>query len=146
MKALIPIEVLKKESLLVYLCLWFGWMSFGTYLFYLTILSVLPVDSYTWTEFSSKPSRYPMLHPPPHHHRPNVSPRPPRLCAALLVPYLIKKFPGHLIFLFSMFGSCAPISSWRQRRSIKCIGRTRLWDEIGNVWTGFEFSYGPIDS
>lgn len=36
--ALIPIEVLKKDSLLVYLCLWLGWMSFGTYLFYLTFL------------------------------------------------------------------------------------------------------------
>lgn len=29
---------------------------------------------------------------------------PGGFCAALLVPYLIKKFPGHIIFLFAMFG------------------------------------------
>jgi hypothetical protein len=33
-KALIPIAVLQRSSLLVYLSLWLGWMSFGVFLFY----------------------------------------------------------------------------------------------------------------
>jgi hypothetical protein len=33
-KALIPIEVLQRSSLLIYLSLWLGWMSFGVFLFY----------------------------------------------------------------------------------------------------------------
>jgi MFS family permease len=33
-KAIIPIEVLQKRSLLVYLSLWLGWMSLGVFLFY----------------------------------------------------------------------------------------------------------------
>lgn len=33
-KALIPIEVLQRTSLLVYLSLWLGWMSLGVFLFY----------------------------------------------------------------------------------------------------------------
>ena len=39
--ALIPTEVLSKTSLLVYLCLWLGWMSFGVFLFYTMLLCVL---------------------------------------------------------------------------------------------------------
>lgn len=41
-KALIPIEVLQRTSLLVYLSLWLGWMSFGVFLFYTVNLQVLP--------------------------------------------------------------------------------------------------------
>lgn len=37
-RALIPTEVLGKNSLLVYLCLWLGWMSFGLYALYLVLL------------------------------------------------------------------------------------------------------------
>ena len=33
-KALIPIEVLQRTSLLVYLSLWLKWMSLGVFLFY----------------------------------------------------------------------------------------------------------------
>ncbi len=33
-KALIPTAVLQRTSLLVYLSLWLGWMSFGIYLYY----------------------------------------------------------------------------------------------------------------
>jgi len=36
--ALIPTEVLQRTSLLVYLCLWLGWMSFGVFLFYTSLL------------------------------------------------------------------------------------------------------------
>lgn len=32
--ALIPVEVLHKNSLLVYVCLWLGWMSFGIWSLY----------------------------------------------------------------------------------------------------------------
>lgn len=37
-KALIPPVVLTRNSLLVYLCLWLGWMSFGLYALYLVLL------------------------------------------------------------------------------------------------------------
>jgi len=37
-KALIPTEVLSRNSLLVYLCLFLGWMSFGLYALYLVLL------------------------------------------------------------------------------------------------------------
>lgn len=36
--ALIPVEVLQRTSLLVYLSLWLGWMSLGVFLFYTTAL------------------------------------------------------------------------------------------------------------
>ena len=39
-RALIPPAVLSKTSLLVYLSLWLGWMSFGTFLLYTTLLYV----------------------------------------------------------------------------------------------------------
>lgn len=37
-KALVPLEVLTRKNLLVYLSLWLGWMSFGTFLLYTTLL------------------------------------------------------------------------------------------------------------
>lgn len=37
-KALVPVEMLQRTSLLVYLSLWLGWMSFGVFLFYTTML------------------------------------------------------------------------------------------------------------
>ena len=37
-RALIPTQVLGKNNLLVYLCLWLGWMSFGLYALYLVLL------------------------------------------------------------------------------------------------------------
>ena len=37
-QALIPTVVLQPASLLVYLSLWLGWMSFGVFLFYTTLL------------------------------------------------------------------------------------------------------------
>ena len=37
-RALIPLEVLSKRSLLVYLSLWLGWISFGVYFFYNALL------------------------------------------------------------------------------------------------------------
>lgn len=37
-KALVPPAVLTKNNLLVYLCLWLGWMSFGIYALYLVLL------------------------------------------------------------------------------------------------------------
>ncbi|OXH25894.1 MFS transporter [Cryptococcus neoformans] len=88
LRALIPIEVLKRESLLVYLCLWLGWMSFGTYLFYLTFF-LHDIRGYTHP-LTVTAQMFPLV--------------PGGFCAALLVPYLIKKFPGHVIFLFAMFG------------------------------------------
>jgi hypothetical protein len=36
--ALIPPQVLSKTSLLVYLSLWLGWISFGIFLFYNVLL------------------------------------------------------------------------------------------------------------
>lgn len=39
--ALIPVEVLTRVNLLVYTSLWLGWVSFGTFLFYTVLLSVL---------------------------------------------------------------------------------------------------------
>ncbi|KIR26237.1 multidrug efflux pump [Cryptococcus deuterogattii LA55] len=44
--ALIPIEVLSKQSLLVYLSLWLGWMSYGTFLLY-TTLFIYDIRGYT---------------------------------------------------------------------------------------------------
>ena len=40
-KALVPIDLLRKTPLLVYLSLWMGWMSFGIWLYYLSLLCVL---------------------------------------------------------------------------------------------------------
>lgn len=37
-KALIPLEVLTRKNLLVYLCLWLGWMSYGIFLLYTILL------------------------------------------------------------------------------------------------------------
>lgn len=37
-KALVPLEILTRKNLLVYLSLWLGWMSFGTFLLYTTLL------------------------------------------------------------------------------------------------------------
>ena len=37
-RALVPTAVLQRTSLLVYLSLWMGWMSFGVFLFYTTLL------------------------------------------------------------------------------------------------------------
>lgn len=37
-KALVPTEVLTRQSLLVYLSLWLGWMSFGIFLYYTPLL------------------------------------------------------------------------------------------------------------
>lgn len=117
-----------------------GLDEFRNYLFYLTILSVLPVDSYTWTEFSSKPSRYPRLHPPPHHHRPNVSTRPRRcLCRpSCPLPHQKISWTPHLSLIYV----------WRHvRQSLHrdsagpsgVLGEPVYADAIGNVWTRFEF-------
>ena len=37
-RALVPTAVLQRTSLLVYLSLWMGWMSFGIFLFYTALL------------------------------------------------------------------------------------------------------------
>ncbi|WWC67828.1 uncharacterized protein I206_101745 [Kwoniella pini CBS 10737] len=85
-KALIPIEVLSNQSLLVYLTLWLGWMSFGTFLLYSTFF----------------------IHNIREYHnslliRAQLSPlMPGGIVAALLVPFLIHRFSGNHIFLISM--------------------------------------------
>ena len=49
-KALIPTEVLSRNSLLVYGSLWLGWMSLGVFLLYTTFLYVL----FSTTDYTSK--------------------------------------------------------------------------------------------
>ncbi|ODN86285.1 MFS transporter [Cryptococcus wingfieldii CBS 7118] len=85
--ALVPVEVLTRDSLLVYLCLWLGWMSFGTFLLYTTLF----------------------IRNIRNHHDPltivaEIIPIVPGgMCAAMLVPVLIHRIPGHFIFLAAMF-------------------------------------------
>lgn len=92
----------------MYLCLWLGWMRFGTICFtspfYQSFLlihihglsflqSLHDIRGYTHP-LTITAQMFPLV--------------PGGVCAALLVPYLIKKFLGHLIFLLSMFGAmCA---------------------------------------
>ncbi|WWC59375.1 uncharacterized protein I303_101927 [Kwoniella dejecticola CBS 10117] len=84
--ALIPLEVLGRQSLLVYLTLWLGWMSFGTFLLYSALF----------------------IHNIREHHNAllitaQLSPlMPGGIAAAMLVPFLIHRFAGHHIFLASM--------------------------------------------
>ncbi|WVQ84142.1 hypothetical protein IAT38_006289 [Cryptococcus sp. DSM 104549] len=100
-KALIPMEVLKRESLLVYLSLWLGWMSFGTFLLYTTLF----------------------IHDIREKHLPLVMAAQTvpfaagGMTAALLVPFLIRHVRGHWIFLAAMLaftianilGATAPV-------------------------------------
>ncbi|WRT64885.1 uncharacterized protein IL334_001821 [Kwoniella shivajii] len=85
-KALIPIEVLDKQNLLVYLTLWLGWMSFGSFLLY-TMLFIYNIRG--------------------HHNALTIAAQftplaPGGIAAALLVPLLIHRFAGHHIFLIAM--------------------------------------------
>ncbi|WVW78590.1 hypothetical protein I302_100546 [Kwoniella bestiolae CBS 10118] len=85
-RALIPMEVLGRQSLLVYLTLWLGWMSFGTYLLY-TKLFITNIRG--------------------HHNALVITAQmaplmPGGIAAALLVPMLIHRFAGHKIFLIAM--------------------------------------------
>ncbi|OCF37435.1 hypothetical protein I316_00556 [Kwoniella heveanensis BCC8398] len=84
--ALIPVEVLSKHSLLVYLTLWLGWMSFGTFLLY-NILFIHNVRGHH-SALTIAAQLIPLL--------------PGGVTAALLVPTLIHRFPGHIIFLMAM--------------------------------------------
>ena len=100
--ALIPVEVLSRTSLLVYLCLWLGWMSFGVFLFYTTLLCVL-------LSRGKSPS---LMQSSLRHVRgvstglgiaAQMSPvTPTGVICALAVPSLITRFPGHQIFFISM--------------------------------------------
>ncbi|KAK8846854.1 hypothetical protein IAR55_005942 [Kwoniella newhampshirensis] len=84
--ALIPVEVLTKQSLLVYLTLWLGWMSLGVLILYTTFF----------------------LYNIRGYHRPltvtaQIFPLVPAgIVAALSVPWLLHNLPGHLIFLIAM--------------------------------------------
>ncbi|WWD00461.1 hypothetical protein V866_007376 [Kwoniella sp. B9012] len=85
-RALIPPEVLSRQNLLVYLTLWLGWMSFGTYLLY-TKLFIYNIRG--------------------HHNALIITAQmaplmPGGIAAALLVPILIHRFAGHKIFLIAM--------------------------------------------
>ncbi|WVF69910.1 hypothetical protein IAT40_004694 [Kwoniella sp. CBS 6097] len=84
--ALIPVEVLSKQSLLVYLSLWLGWMSFGTFLLY-NILFIHNIRGHH-SALTIAAQLIPLL--------------PDGVTAALLVPSLIHRFPGHFIFLMAM--------------------------------------------
>ncbi|ODN80390.1 hypothetical protein L202_02641 [Cryptococcus amylolentus CBS 6039] len=85
-KALIPVELLKKESLLVYLCLWLGWMSLGTFLLYSSFF-IYDIRGYT-QPLVLVAQMFPLV--------------PAGVMAALLVPHLIHRLPGHIIFLLAM--------------------------------------------
>ncbi|WVR04537.1 hypothetical protein IAU60_001544 [Kwoniella sp. DSM 27419] len=84
--ALIPIEVLSKQSLLVYLSLWLGWTSFGTFLFY-TMRFIHDIrGQHNVLVIAAQ-----------------LAPLAPGgIIAALLVPVLIHRIPGHVIFLLAM--------------------------------------------
>ncbi|WVQ97952.1 hypothetical protein IAU59_005072 [Kwoniella sp. CBS 9459] len=84
--ALIPVEVLSKQSLLVYLTLWLGWMSFGTFLLY-NILFIHNIRGHH-SALTIIAEMAPLL--------------PGGVTAALLVPVLIHRLPGHVIFLMAM--------------------------------------------
>ncbi|ODN85645.1 MFS transporter [Cryptococcus wingfieldii CBS 7118] len=106
-KALVPVEMLKKESLLVYLCLWLGWMSLGTFLLYSSFLQVFSHRSKCNTNIHQSiydirgytqplvlvAQMFPLLH--------NLT-LIIGMMAALLVPHLIHRLPGHIIFLLAM--------------------------------------------
>ncbi|OXG17837.1 multidrug efflux pump [Cryptococcus neoformans Tu401-1] len=85
--ALIPMEVLSKQSLLVYLSLWLGWMSYGTFLLYTTFF-IYDIRGYT-EPLTMAFQLTPLL--------------PAGIIAALIVPFLIRHLPNHFIFLLSMF-------------------------------------------
>ncbi|KIR51255.1 multidrug efflux pump [Cryptococcus gattii Ru294] len=84
--ALIPIEVLSKQSLLVYLSLWLGYMSYGTFLLY-TTLFIYDIRGYT-EPLTMVFQLAPLF--------------PAGVIAALIVPPLIRHLPNHFIFLLSM--------------------------------------------
>ncbi|ORX34486.1 major facilitator superfamily domain-containing protein [Kockovaella imperatae] len=102
--ALIPTEVLSRTSLLVYLCLWLGWMSFGVFLFYTTLFirNVRGVD----TALGLTAQLIPVT--------------PTGVICALAVPTLLTRFPGHQIFFVSMvaflvgdvMGAVAPVHGY----------------------------------
>lgn len=89
--ALIPMEVLSKQSLLVYLSLWLGWMSYGTFLLY-TMFFIYGIRGYT-EPLTMAFQLAPLL--------------PAGVIAALIVPLLIRHLPNHFIFLLSMFAFIA---------------------------------------
>lgn len=85
--ALIPTEVLHKNALLVYLCLWLGWMSFGIFLQFM-VSFIRDVRGY---------------------HSPlsiiaQMSPLAPGgvITAVVIVPFVFQRFAGHWIFAAAM--------------------------------------------
>ncbi|KIR57651.1 MFS transporter [Cryptococcus bacillisporus CA1873] len=85
-KALIPLEVLTRKNLLVYLCLWLGWMSYGIFLLY-TILFIHDIRGYT-LPLTVTAQTSPFFFG--------------GIVAALSVPFLIHRLPGHVIFFTAM--------------------------------------------
>ncbi|KAK1926475.1 MFS transporter [Papiliotrema laurentii] len=84
--ALIPPQVLSRTNLLVYTCLWLGWISMGTFLFY-TVMFIRNIKE-THTALGVAAQMAPC--------------GPTGALAALIIPSLITRVPGHLIFLASM--------------------------------------------
>ncbi|OXG26040.1 MFS transporter [Cryptococcus neoformans Ze90-1] len=85
-KALVPLEVLTRKNLLVYLSLWLGWMSFGTFLLY-TTLFIHDIRGYT-LPLTMTAQTSPFVFG--------------GVTAALSIPFLIHRLPGHVIFFIAM--------------------------------------------
>nr|XP_031857395.1 uncharacterized protein CI109_007217 [Kwoniella shandongensis]KAA5524467.1 hypothetical protein CI109_007217 [Kwoniella shandongensis] len=128
-RALIPVEVLTRQSLLVYLCLWLGWMSLGTLLIYSSFF----------------------IYNIRGHHQPltlvaQMFPLVPAgVIAALIVPWLLHNVPGHIIFLIAMiaFALCNLLAATAPSHSTYW-GNTFFSFIIGAVGPDLSFSTGQL--